>query len=235
MIQLKQKLILIFGVVVFLTSVYFIGKNIPVVYSAANEISYFEGGYFRANNGIFGGPSCGIIIRSDGTKRPGINGNFTEDSACKRAYGSNFVAGTKFSNFFISETICTFSSNNFRKVECITPLKTACAAWNNGVCEKIETSLLQGGNKNNGQMPTKPEKFIIKMLVMILSFMGGIALILVILAGYKIVMSKGKPEAVQQGKEQLSSAIVGLIFVIFSFVVIELIFVEILKIPGFIK
>ncbi|MBU3979206.1 pilin, partial [Patescibacteria group bacterium] len=110
----------------------------------------------------------------------------------------------------------------------------ACAELVNGVCQKIDTSLLQGGAKDIGKMSTNSGEFIVKIFIIILSFAGGIALLLIILSGYKIIMSKGKPEAIQQGKEQLISAIIGLVFIIFSFVIFQLVFVDILKIPGII-
>lgn len=67
----------------------------------------------------------------------------------------------------------------------------------------------------------------------ILSISGGIALLLIIVSGYRLMASGGNPEKVQGAKEQLTSAIVGLLFVIFSFVILQLIGVNIIHIPGF--
>ncbi len=243
MILPEQKLILALGVVVFLVSVFFTGKNIPGVYAATGEIFYHERGYFKASNGIFGGPGCGVCLQHyeytrSGCKilRPGIAGYFTKDSACKVAYGSNVIAGTGYRGYVGVDMMstCGLSSAWFQGVECIIPRSPACAELVNGVCQKIDTSLLQGGAKDMGKMPTNSGEFIVKIFIIILSFVGGIALLLIILSGYKIIMSKGKPEAIQQGKEQLTSAIVGLVFIIFSFVIFQLVFVDILKIPGII-
>ncbi len=44
--------------------------------------------------------------------------------------------------------------------------------------------------------------------------------------------SQGKPETLQQGRDQLIAAIVGLLFLIFSFVLLQTIGVDILKLPG---
>lgn len=230
--QLKQKLILTFGIIASLIFVFFSGKNIPAVYSVGKEILYYEGGYFKANNGIFGGPSCGIQIKSDGSRREGNNGYFTKDLACKKAYGPSVVSGFEFSDSNISVDLCGLSSNMFHGVECITPASPPCAELNNGVCQKIDTSLFQGGDKIAGQISTKPEKFIVNIFLIILSFAGGIALLLILSSGYKIIISKGKPESIAQGKEQLISAIVGLVFIIFSFIIFQLVFVDLLKIPG---
>ncbi|MBU3979493.1 pilin [Patescibacteria group bacterium] len=112
------------------------------------------------------------------------------------------------------------------------PIPAACLELKDGVCIKVGTSIFQGGDK--GDILTEPAQLITRIFTIILGFAGGIALLLIIFAGYKIIMSKGKPEAIQQGREQLTSAIVGLVFIIFSFVIFQLVFVDILKIPGII-
>lgn len=101
-----------------------------------------------------------------------------------------------------------------------------CAVNNEkGPCPELNTAF--------GKLSTKPEQFIGRIFAVILSASGAIALILMMRAGYKILMSKGKPETIQEGRDQLTSAIVGLMFVIFAFVFLELIGVDILRIPGF--
>ncbi len=67
----------------------------------------------------------------------------------------------------------------------------------------------------------------------ILSLSGGIALILIIISGYSLIFSQGNPEQVKAAQEQLTSAIVGLLFIIFSLVILQIIGADILKIPGF--
>lgn len=250
MIQIKQKLILTFGMAIVLISIFFTGKNVPAVASTAKEIYYYEGGYFtNIDKNKFWGPGCDIYIEKKrlnkdspwyDTKelRDGTNGYFTKELACNEVYGSPYVPGVEFTNVDVPVDMynaCGISYKRFHKVECITLLDAPCAVLVDGVCQKVDTSILQGADKNKGKFSTNPPEFIIRVFTIILSFAGGIALLLIISAGYKIVMSKGKPEAIQQGKDQLGSAIVGLIFVIFSFVVIQVVFVEILKIPGFIK
>jgi hypothetical protein len=62
---------------------------------------------------------------------------------------------------------------------------------------------------------------------------GGIAFLLIIIAGFQIITSSGNPEKLQAGKELLTSAIAGILLLIFSVFILELIGVDILKIPGF--
>lgn len=66
----------------------------------------------------------------------------------------------------------------------------------------------------------------------ILAIAGGVALVNIMLSGYKLMASKGNPEAIQQGREQITAAIVGLIFIILSFVIFQIIVVNILHLPG---
>ena len=62
---------------------------------------------------------------------------------------------------------------------------------------------------------------------------GGIAFILILVAGFQIMTAQGDPQRLQAGKELLTSAIAGIILIIFSVFILELIGVNILRIPGF--
>lgn len=97
---------------------------------------------------------------------------------------------------------------------------------NEGRCDFVNTSLGIPINVN-------PAGFIRSILGILLSISGGIAILLIMYAGYKIMTSRGNPEQVQSAREILTSAIVGLIFIIFSIVILQVITVDILQIPGF--
>lgn len=92
-------------------------------------------------------------------------------------------------------------------------------------CASVDTAI--------GPINTNPSDFVRKLLAIILSLSGGIALLLIIFSGYKLMTSQGNPEKLQGARETLTSAIVGLLLIIFSLVIIELIGVDILHIPGF--
>lgn len=62
---------------------------------------------------------------------------------------------------------------------------------------------------------------------------GGIAILLIIYAGYLIMTSAGNPQRVQAGKELLTAAIMGLILLLFGVFILQVIGVKILGIPGF--
>ena len=67
----------------------------------------------------------------------------------------------------------------------------------------------------------------------VLGLSGGIAVLLIIMAGYRLITSRNNPEAVEDARQRLLSAIIGLIFIIISLVVLQTIGVDILRIPGF--
>ncbi|MBI2267937.1 MAG: hypothetical protein HYU80_00610 [Candidatus Blackburnbacteria bacterium] len=68
-----------------------------------------------------------------------------------------------------------------------------------------------------------------------LGIAGGVAFILILIAGFQITTASGNPEKVQGGKELLNAAISGLILIIFSVFLLKLIGVDILALPGFNK
>ncbi|PIR80257.1 MAG: hypothetical protein COU25_01095 [Candidatus Levybacteria bacterium CG10_big_fil_rev_8_21_14_0_10_35_13] len=74
-----------------------------------------------------------------------------------------------------------------------------------------------------GRIGTTIESFTRFLLGFILSISGGIAVILIIISGYRLMVSRGNPEQVQNAREQLTAAIVGLLFVIFSLVILQVI------------
>lgn len=84
-----------------------------------------------------------------------------------------------------------------------------------------------------GCFPNDPIGFVQKFYPVGLGFVGGIALLTLILGGYVILTSKGNPERVNIGKQYIFYSIMGLMLAIFGFVFIEVVIVDILKVPGF--
>lgn len=80
---------------------------------------------------------------------------------------------------------------------------------------------------------TTPDGFIKSIFGIILGLAGGVAILLTIVSGYRLMTSQGNPEKVQGAKETLTSAIIGLVFIIFSFAILQIIGEQILRIPGF--
>jgi hypothetical protein len=62
---------------------------------------------------------------------------------------------------------------------------------------------------------------------------AGVAFLLIILAGFQILTSTGNPERLKAGQELLTSALMGLVLLIFSVFILNFIGVDVLGIPGF--
>jgi len=84
-----------------------------------------------------------------------------------------------------------------------------------------------------GCVPYDPVGFVGKFYGIGLSLIGATALIFLILGSYQIMTSRGNREQLKSGKSYIFYAILGLLFAIFGFVFIEVVIVDVLKIPGF--
>jgi len=62
---------------------------------------------------------------------------------------------------------------------------------------------------------------------------GGIALMFLIYGSFLILTSQAEPEKLNQGKRVVMGSIIGIIFVIFSVFIVNIIANGVLKIPGF--
>ena len=80
---------------------------------------------------------------------------------------------------------------------------------------------------------TTKEAFLSFVLKWAVGIGGGIAFLLIIYAGFMIMTSAGNPERLKAGQELLTSAISGLILLIFSVVILKIIGVDILGLCKF--
>ncbi|OGM18693.1 hypothetical protein A2686_03360 [Candidatus Woesebacteria bacterium RIFCSPHIGHO2_01_FULL_38_10] len=76
-------------------------------------------------------------------------------------------------------------------------------------------------------------EFLSFILTWIIGIAGGIAFLLIIFAGFLITTSAGNPQRLQAGKELLTAALSGLIFLIFSLYILKFIGVDILGLDRF--
>ncbi len=104
------------------------------------------------------------------------------------------------------------------------PPSPPCVSFVNGGCTSVATAF--------GDLKTDSVGFITTTFGVLFALVGGIGLLLFMRASYRIMTSQGKPEALQQGREEVIAVIVGLLFIIFSSVLLEVIGVDILRIPG---
>lgn len=92
-------------------------------------------------------------------------------------------------------------------------------------CLRIKTAL--------GTIGTEAPEFVRWVLGFVLGISGGIVLIIIIITGYRLMTSQGDPEKVKNAKDALTAAIIGLLFIIFSLVILQFITADILQLPGF--
>lgn len=93
-----------------------------------------------------------------------------------------------------------------------------------GKCPSLDTAIRS--------ISTTPEGFITDIFSFVLAIAGFGAIILIIYSGYLFMTSQGDKERIAGARETITSAIVGLLFIILSFIVLEIIGFDILRIPG---
>ncbi len=115
--------------------------------------------------------------------------------------------------------------SSFKKKTTPPPCSKDKDAFQNGLCARFDTAI--------GPIDTTPMGFVKSVFGILLSLAGVIALIIIIYSGYLLIMSQGNPEKIQGAKDSITSAIVGLLFMIFSIIIMQFIGVNILQLPGF--
>jgi len=84
-----------------------------------------------------------------------------------------------------------------------------------------------------GCIPREPEKIVSVFLRFGLGMGGGVALLMILGAGFILSVSQGDPKQTDTAKQWLTSAIAGLLFIIFSVTILQFIGYNIFQIPGF--
>ena len=84
-----------------------------------------------------------------------------------------------------------------------------------------------------GCIHTQPTVFVKDILKFIVAIAGGIAFLLMILGVFGMITSAGNPDNLQAGKDRLTSAIIGLLFVVLSVLLLKIIGVDILGLGTF--
>lgn len=86
-----------------------------------------------------------------------------------------------------------------------------------------------------GCIHTNPQALVKDFLTFAVAISGGLAFLMMLFGAFQMLTSAGNPDTLNAGRERLTSAIIGLLFVIFSILLMQLIGVDILGLPGFIK
>lgn len=84
-----------------------------------------------------------------------------------------------------------------------------------------------------GCIPTDPVGFVTKFYGIGLGIIGGVAILFIIYGSYLLMTSQGNPQQTANGRSYIIYAIVGLLFAIFGYVLMQVVLVNVLKVPGF--
>jgi len=84
-----------------------------------------------------------------------------------------------------------------------------------------------------GCISTDPSSFVGSILGVAIGIGGGVAFLLILFGGFQILTSAGNPEQLTAGRELVTSAITGLLLIIFSIFLLKLIGYNIFGIPNF--
>lgn len=84
-----------------------------------------------------------------------------------------------------------------------------------------------------GCIHTSPAELVKDFMTFILGISGGLAFLMMLLGAFQMLTSAGNPETLATGKDRFTSAIIGLLFVIFAVLLLQIIGVDILRLPGF--
>jgi hypothetical protein len=139
------------------------------------------------------------------SSKPCCNGASCTSGLCPNSSGTDVV---------LKATACDFIKDSTQKGECTKCFQKQGGAWTAIGC--IPTNL-------NGLVGT--------LLTFGMGIAGGIAFLLILMGGFQILTSAGNPEQLNAGKELVSSAITGLILIIFSVFILKIIGVDILGLP----
>ena len=135
----------------------------------------------------------------------------------------------------LNNLICTYPETQYSR--CQTQEKID--EKNPNYHQKSNVSVYCNGNENDGintalgciKLGTG-NQLVATILKISLGVGGGIALALILYGVFIITTSAGMPDKLKAGKEIITSAIVGLIFIILSVFLVNLIGINILGIPG---
>lgn len=84
-----------------------------------------------------------------------------------------------------------------------------------------------------GCIPTDPVGFVGKFYSVGLGIIGGVSVMAIMYGGYLYLSSSGNQLMIEKGKRFIVYAIIGLLLVVFGFVFVQLVAVDVLHIPGF--
>lgn len=83
-----------------------------------------------------------------------------------------------------------------------------------------------------GKIPTNPKDFAQRLLNVAIGLAGGIAFILMVIGSIRVLTSSGDQQKLSAGRDMIVAAIAGLLFIIFSVLILQFIGIEIIGLSG---
>lgn len=83
-----------------------------------------------------------------------------------------------------------------------------------------------------GCIHTKPQEFVADFMKFAIGISGGLAFLLMLGGAFQMITSGGNPDSLKSGQDRLTNAVIGLMLIIFATLLLQIIGVDILKIPG---
>jgi hypothetical protein len=84
-----------------------------------------------------------------------------------------------------------------------------------------------------GCIPANPVTIVQTVVKIGLSIAGGVAILMVLAAGFMLSTSQGDPKKTTEAREMITSAVIGLLFIIFSITILQFVGVSVFQLPGF--
>lgn len=178
------------------------------------------------------GASCVEKLKGEQPKTPACpsaNSNFVYSSGEKKGYCCqsqySTVGSSECINAATSATCSPSGSTNFTYNEasgkCVDAGKNPVFLCLAG--ETCDTAI--------GPITIEPTAFINAILKLVMGIVGGIVVIMTILAGYQVMTSSGDPQKLAATKELIVSIITGVVLIVFSLVLLQAIGIDILGLP----
>lgn len=135
---------------------------------------------------------------------------------------------------FVALTLCVSSSQVFAAPPPEVQTRSVCSS----VPANFQARCT-GCFDNNGAwtaigcISADPRKIVAKLFQFAIGIGGGLAFFLILFGGFQISISAGNPDSINSGKELITGAVAGLLFIIFSLFILRTIGASIVGIPGF--
>jgi hypothetical protein len=84
-----------------------------------------------------------------------------------------------------------------------------------------------------GCIPSTADGIVRSLVRVGLGIAGGVALLMILAGSFMLSTSQGEPKRAGEAKEMITSAVMGLIFIVFSVAILQFIGISLLRIPGF--